>query len=109
MSKPWATFEADVARALKGRRVTTPWQLFRPRADVVDVDGFDFVADCKLRKRAAHIGLLRSVKEKYCVGSQVPLLVCRESGKRGAVVSLPLQDFARLLDEVRRLRAGGAA
>lgn len=82
MSKPWATFEADVARALK--------------------------VDCKLRKRAAHIGLLRSVKEKYCVGSQVPLLVCRESGKRGAVVSLPLQDFAELLDEVRHLRAKGA-
>jgi hypothetical protein len=105
MSQQWKAFERDVAAALKGERVV--------RGDFgisdFDVKVPDFQAlriDAKRYARHAHHTLLKKVKKKYCEGDSalVPLLCTRENGSPFTVASLPLKDFADLLDLVRRQR-----
>jgi hypothetical protein len=78
---------------------------------VIDVAGFpELVIDAKVRERWHHHALLNRVREKYCKGEgQIPCLVTRQGDRRGAVACVPLSWLARLLNELRHLRAKGAA
>jgi len=106
-STAWKALELEAARVLGGRRVTTPWTLFERRVDVEVPDFPDLKVDCKHRQRFSHHSLLRTIWRKYCRRHEVPVLISKTAGARGAVVSLPLADFAAMLDEIRAARAKG--
>lgn len=101
MSARWKDLERTAAAKLKGRRVHRRWDLFEKAADVLDVDGFDFIVECKAYRRFSHHTLLEAARRKYCSKGQTPLLVTKAEGQRGECVTLPLDTFAELLDRVR--------
>ena len=98
-SKRWKDLERLAAEALGGRRITEPWFLFRERPDVIVplADGRRIVIDCKAYQRFAHHTLLEACQAKYCTGADVPALVTKHSGQRGAYITVPLDFMAELL------------
>ncbi len=99
-STRWKELERVTAKALGGRRVVTPWQLFEPRPDVV-VEDMGLVIDCKAYRRFAHHALLDDVQRRYCKPGQIPALVTKAQGQRGAYVTIPLDYLAHLLNAKR--------
>ena len=105
-SERWKQLERDAARALGGRRVLRRWDLFESAPDVIiEAAGFRIVADCKAYRRFAHHSLLEEVQRKYCNPGEVPILVTKHSGQMGANVTVPMEFFARLLNELRIARS----
>lgn len=106
-SQRWKALEKAAAAKLKGRRVHRRWDLFEPAADVLDIAGFpQFTADAKAYQRFSHHSLLETIRRKYCrEGDKRPLLITKAEGQIGECVTMDLDVFADLLNEVRRLRA----
>lgn len=104
-SQAWKDLERESARILGGQRITRPWDLFEIRDDI-EVDGFEhYKVDCKYRAKAQINTLLNTVRKKYCQQpADVPVVITKTHHEVGAVVSLPLSEFARLLNAVRRQR-----
>lgn len=104
MAKRWKALEQATADALGGERVTTPWFLFNERPDVVvGLPGaLRLIVDCKAYRRFAHHTLLEAVQSKYCEPGDVPALVTKAQGQRGAYATIPLDFLAGLLDRIRR-------
>ena len=98
-SRRWATLEQATADALHGERVIEPWFLFQERPDVVaDLPGGGrLVVDCKAYRRFSHHTLLEAVQSKYCQPGDVPALVTKAQGQRGAFVTIPLEVLGGLL------------
>lgn len=102
-STRWKDLERAAADALGGERVVEHWTLFRERPDVIAPlpDGRRLVVDAKAYKRFSLHTLLDAVRKKYCTANDVPALVSKHAGQSGAFVTLPLADFADLLDMAR--------
>ena len=100
-SKRWAQLERDTAAILDGRRVVEDWRLFHERPDVVVdlADGRRIVIDCKAYQRFAHHNLLEACQAKYCDGADIPALVSKAAGQRGAYTTLPIGFLAELIRE----------
>ncbi len=99
-SSRWKDLERHTAAALGGERVTTPWDLFQSRPDVLVCD-FGLVCDCKAYNRFAHHRLMENIKAKYCKPGEVPVLVTKEAGQHGAFATVPLEFLAELLNSER--------
>ena len=103
-SRRWAALEIATATALSGERVVEPWFLFNERPDVVATlpGGGRLVVDCKAYKRFSHHALLEAVQTKYCQPGDVPALVTKTPGQRGAFVTIPLEVLSGLLERIRK-------
>jgi len=99
MSERWKDLERHTADTLGGRRVVEDWRLFHERPDVVVplADGRRLIIDCKAYKRFSHHALIENCRAKYCDGDDVPCLVSKHSGQRGAFITLPLDFVGKLL------------
>ena len=98
-STAWKDLERSAADALNGQRVTTPWQLFEERPDVVASlpDGRKLVIECKYRTKFSHHSILDDCATRYCQGDDVPVLVTKHHGQAGAYATLPLEFVSTLL------------
>ena len=101
-SDAWKDLERATAEALGGKRVTTPWDLFEVRTDVIVPDHPEWAVDAKYRQRWAHHSYLREIARKYGKERPVPLLITKGAKETGAYVTLPLDEFGKLLDKARR-------
>lgn len=100
-SQAWKAHERAIAAALGGRRISRGDDFSRVDVDVV-VDDFPFLRiDGKYRQRHAHHQLLTEIRKKYCEPGDMPVLVTKQAREHGAVVSVSLEDFGRLLDMAR--------
>ena len=90
-STRWKELERATAKALGGRRVLTPWQLFEERPDVV-VEDAGLVVDCK-----AHHALLDDVQRRYCKPGQTAALVTKAAGQRAPKHTAAIFSGAQLL------------
>lgn len=106
MSDAWKALERTVAETLGGKRVHRANDFGVSDVDVKIEDFPHWKIDAKLRKRGwKHHAMLREVAKKYCrdVGDMA-LLVTKNGGEHGAVVSLSLRDFGILTATLRALR-----
>ena len=104
-SQAWKALERLVAKELQGERISRGDDFSRKDVDVRVPDFEGLQVDAKYRKRWAHHKFLAEVKEKYCRGAgDMPVLVTRTHGQRGAIVALSLQHFGAMLDVIRGLR-----
>jgi hypothetical protein len=99
----WQELEHDTAELLGGKRIVRDWSAFESAPDV-EVPDFSLVCDCKAYQRFSHHTLLETCKRKYCGPTEVPALVTRRPGGRAAI-TLPLDFFAGLLNEIRAARS----
>jgi hypothetical protein len=106
-SQAWKSHERKIAAVLGGQRIVRQdWGESAPDVHIADFPHFK--VDGKYRQKFMHHSLLREIAEKYCrkqtetdAPGDVPILVTRVAGERGAVVSLRVEDFGMLLDVVR--------
>lgn len=98
-SKRWKDLERDTAAILGGRRVVEDWTLFHTRPDVVVplANGRRLIIDAKAYQRFSHHTLLEACQAKYCTGADVPALVTKHEGQRGAYITVPIDFLAELL------------
>lgn len=60
--------------------------------------------DSKKYQHFKHHSLLESIRIKYCTcKEEVPILVTQEKGKRSMLITMPIEEIARILDQVREL------
>lgn len=104
---PWQRFEREAMRRLGGQRFTGQLLTHAKQPDG-EISDFDLVCDTKLRASWKHHSMLRDLAGKYCKGGRTPCLITRETGRPGALVVLPLDAVAEILNEVRRLRENEA-
>jgi hypothetical protein len=107
----WKDLERTAAQKLHGRRFPR-WLDFGQSAPDVVVDDFpELIIDAKAYRRFAHHTLIEDIKQKYCGRGDVPVLVTKAQGQRGEYVTVDLDYFAALLEELRRARGAvqGAA
>lgn len=99
-SRRWASLEKQTAEVLGGRRIHRVWFEFESAPDV-EVPDFNLIVDAKAYKRFAHHTLIETVREKYCACDEIPVLVTKAQGQRGAYATIPLSFLAELLSQVR--------
>lgn len=105
MSKAWKELERTVARKLGGKRKLRGADFSASDFDVEVADMPHLRIDAKYRASHAHHRLLREVRDKYCTDEvHVAVLVTKARGEHGEVVSLSLDDFARLISAGQRER-----
>jgi hypothetical protein len=106
MSGAWKDLERLVAAALHGKRQCRGADFSKSDIDVRVEDFPSLKVDAKYRQRWAHHQFVAEVARKYCVEAEdVPVLVTKTPGQKGAIVCLQLEHFAALLDVIRELRA----
>lgn len=105
-SQRWKHLERVAARKLGGKRIVREW-LFEKAPDVV-VPDFGLIIDCKAYRRFAHHTLLETAQRKYTRPGEHVALVTKHSGQVGEYITVPLDWFAAILDELRQAREGSA-
>jgi hypothetical protein len=104
-SQSWKVLEKATAKTLKGTRILRGADFSKSDVDVVVDDFPDMRIDSKYRIRHAHHKFLDEIKKKYCKKeTDIPVLISKTHNQRGAVVSLSLEHFGKLLNEIRELR-----
>jgi hypothetical protein len=98
----WEELETDTAVLLGGRRIVRDWAAFESAPDV-EVSDFHLVCECKAHHAFRHLTLLETCRRTYCGPADVPALVTRRPGGRAAI-TVPLDFFAGLLNEIRAAR-----
>jgi hypothetical protein len=103
-SSAWKAAEGQAAEALKGKRIPRGADFSKSAPDV-DVPDFPFLKiDAKRYKAFAHHTLMDEVIRKYCLKEgDVPVLITKTHGQRGAYATVPLEFLALLLEDVRKL------
>jgi hypothetical protein len=105
MSNAWKDLERSVAKKLGGRRKLRGADFSQKDSDVDLPDFPHWKLDAKYRAKQAHHKLLREVREKYCKSEHdMPVLITKAKGERGAVVCLDLDDFVGLVGALRGLK-----
>jgi hypothetical protein len=103
----WKALEKQVAKALKGIRVLRGADFSKTDVDVKVPDFPNLQIDAKYRTSWAHHSYLEEVRAKYCNDPvDMPILVTKTHGQRGAVVVMDLEHFGLLLESIRELRSG---
>ncbi|MBL94999.1 MAG: hypothetical protein CMF70_06810 [Magnetovibrio sp.] len=104
-SEAWKALERLAAKELGGTRITRGHNFAVSEPDVYIADFEHLKVDCKRRKQSfTHHTMLQGIKDKYCVShDDVPVLITRNHGERGAVMSLYLKDGGALLNNIRTL------
>lgn len=102
-STRWKSLERTAAEKLGGRRVVEPWNLFRERPDVV-VSDLHLVAECKAFRAFRHHTILDRVRDKYCKPGDQPVLITKSERQQGEYITLGLDFFSDLLNEIREHR-----
>jgi hypothetical protein len=97
--KRWAALESEAARILGGQRVRR--DLFDKAQDVYLPDMPHWSIDAKAYRRFSLHTLMERTQAKY---GGVPIVITKHHGQRGAYITLPLQELAGLLNELRRAR-----
>jgi hypothetical protein len=69
----------------------------------VAVQDFQLLVECKSRQRHAFHAFMEQAR-KYCGPDEVPALVTKSHGEHGEIISLSLDTFASILDELRHHR-----
>lgn len=102
----WERLEESAAQKLGGRRVQRRVEFFEPAPDIVVDDFPEMAFDAKLCARFSHHRLIEVVRAKYCGPNEVPVLITKSHAdeQQGEFVTLPLDAFASLLNEVRHAR-----
>jgi hypothetical protein len=101
MSERWKELERDTAKALGGQRHIR-WFRFEKAPDVeVEAGPYRLIVDCKAWKKFAHHSLMDTIQRKYCTGNEIPVLVSKSEGQRGAYCTIPMSLLAELLERVR--------
>lgn len=103
-SNRWKDLERKVARVLGGRRKLRGANFGQAADDDVSVKDFpNLRIDCKAYKHFGHHTLMREIAQKYCKkGDDVPVLVTKHEGQKGEYVTIPLEFFAHLLNQMRK-------
>ncbi len=107
MSKAWKALEKKTAEALGGERISRADDWGRSDYDVHVPEHPYLKVDCKYRKGGwAHHSVLDEIRDKYCKEKgDIAIMVSKSGRKRGEVVSLSLQDFAKLLQMTEALES----
>ncbi len=98
----WKALEKDVAKVLRGKRVSrgSNWGFSTVDIRVKDIPLLKI--DCKKRKNHAGHSLMREIERKYCTKpGDLPLLVTKEYGPSPMYAAVPLALFADLLEVTR--------
>lgn len=97
MNKSWKRHEREAAKKLNGRRLLRGDDFSLKRPDVISPLLKGWQIDCKYRKRFKVWTLFRDIEEKYGVPA---MLILKERGRHGELVTLRLEDFVKLLREL---------
>lgn len=100
-STRWKDLERTAAQKLRGRRIVRG-DFFQPSPDV-RVDDIPGIVECKAYEKFAFHRHVEQAR-RYCRGHEIPILVTKETGQIGEYVTLPLDAFAAILDELREAR-----
>ena len=97
-SQAWKDLERATAKALGGCRILRGGDFSERAPDVAIPDHPHLRIDCKYRSGGfAHHSLLKECRDKYCKeAGDVAIIVTKGRSERGAVVSLSIEDFAKL-------------
>jgi len=71
----------------------------------VEVPDLKILAECKAYKRFSFHGHMAQAT-KYCRAGETPVLITKSANQIGEFVTMPLDYFATLLDEIRAKRGG---
>lgn len=108
-SKAWKDLERQVAKTLRGKRISRGDDFSRSDVDVI----CEFRAlkiDAKFRAKHGHHTFMNEIERKYCTKpGDVPVLVTKTPGQQGAYVTVPLDHYALLLDVARTRVFSGVA
>ncbi len=100
-STSWKMLERLAAFHMKGRRISRGSDFSVKDVDVI-VDFRALRVDGKYRRKHAHHTFMQEIGRKYCVyEGDVPVLVTKHPGMKGAFVTVPLEHYGHLLDVAR--------
>lgn len=102
-SARWKSLERTAAEKLGGRRIVRV-DFFQSSPDV-RLDDIPAICECKAYEKFAFHRHMEQAR-RYCRGREIPLLVTKEQGQIGEYITLPLDAFAALLNELRGYRHG---
>lgn len=101
-SQAWKNLERQVAKSLKGRRISRGDDFSRKDVDVVLDDLPELRVDAKYRTRHAHHTFMREIEQKYITkDTEEPVLVTKHHNQTSAYVTVRLEFFGFLLDVLR--------
>lgn len=104
MGKPWKELEKRTAEALGGKRINRASDYSVSDVDVVLEDFENLKIDAKFRARHAHHSLVEEIRNKYCGENDRPVLVTKGKYEKRRYVTVDLDLFSSLLDQIRKLR-----
>lgn len=104
-SQSWKALERAVAHALGGTRIVRAGDYSQSLPDVHVPDFPHFKVDSKYRSSPfKHHSELALIRKKYCGASDIAILVTKNAREHGEVISMSLDDFARILAALRGAR-----
>jgi len=97
------TAEIKAAKILGGERIIR--HSYSEKIHDVDVPLMPhWKVDSKKYNRFKHHSLLETIRQKYCTcKEEVPILVTQEKSKRLMLITMPIEEMARILEQVREL------
>lgn len=96
-SQSWKDHERTVAKKLKGKRILRGADFSE---SAPDVEHHEWSIECKYRKTLPKLMTEGLKQAKEYAPQKTPILVCKEKGKKGAIVSMYLDDFINWLGHV---------